>query len=134
MQWTEIAPASYTKYAKAIQNIDELKKLSAERVKKNSTFSMIEENAKFLKQQRDRTTLPLNLEEYKAAQEKIKEMNKKFEDIKKEIPELSPALLKVDFPRTETDTTYKKRSDEWLKELKKDIYLLESLAILKDMK
>jgi carboxyl-terminal processing protease len=134
MQWTEIAPASYTKYAKAIPNLEELKKLSAERIKKNSTFIMIEENAKFLKQQRDKTTLPLNFEEYKAAQEKIKEMNKKFEDIKKEIPELSPALLKADFPRTETDTTYKKRSDEWLKELKKDVYLLESLAILKDMK
>jgi len=134
MQWTEIAPASYTKYAKAVQNLDELKKLSAERAKKNSIFIMIEESAKFLKQQRDRTTLPLNFEEYKAAQEKIKEMNKKFEDIKKEIPELSPALLKADFPRTESDTTYKKRSDEWLKELKKDVYLLESLAILKDMK
>jgi carboxyl-terminal processing protease len=95
---------------------------------------MIEENAKFLKQQRDKTSLPLNLEEYKAAQEKIKEMNKKFDDIRKEIVELSPVLLKADKPRAETDTTYKKRSEEWLKELKKDVYLLESLSILKEMK
>lgn len=134
MQWTEIAAASYNRYPKGVQNLEELKKLSAERIKKNATFSMIEENAKFLKQQRDRTSLPLNLNEYKANQEKIKEMNKKFEDIKKEIPELSPALLKADKPRTESDTTYKKRSEEWLKELKKDVYLLESLAILKEMK
>lgn len=134
MQWTEIAATNYNKYSKPVQNIEELKKLSAERVKKNATFGMIEENAKFLKQQRDRTSLPLNLEEYKTAQDKIKEMNKKFEDIKKEIVELSPTLLKADKPRTETDTTYKKRSDEWLKELKKDVYLLESLSILKEMK
>ncbi len=134
MQWTEIAPATFNQYAKGVQNLEELKKLSAERVKKNITFSMIEENAKFLKQQRDKTSLPLNLEAYKANQEKIKEMNKKFEDIKKEIPELNPVLLKADKPRTESDTTYKKRSEEWLKELKKDVYLLESLAILKEMK
>lgn len=134
MQWTEIAAASYNRYAKGVQNLEDLKKQSAERVKKSSTFSMIEENAKFLKQQRERTSLPLNLEVYKANQEKIKEMNKKFEDIKKEIPELNPLLLKADKPRTESDTTYKKRSEEWLKELKKDVYLLESLAILKEMK
>lgn len=134
MQWTEIAAASYNRYAKGVQNLEDLKKQSAERVKKSGTFSMIEENAKFLKQQRERTSLPLNLEVYKANQEKIKEMNKKFEDIKKEIPELNPLLLKADKPRTESDTTYKKRSEEWLKELKKDVYLLESLAILKEMK
>lgn len=134
MQWTEIAPASFTTYNKPVQNIDELRKISAERIKKSEQFTLVDENAKFLKEQRDKTLLPLNLEEYKANQERIKSMNKKFENIDKEIAELKPQPLQFDQKRIASDTTFKTRSETWMKELKKDAYINEAISILKDMK
>lgn len=134
MQWTEIPPASFTPFNKPVQNIDELRKISAERIKKSEQFALVDENAKFLKEQRDKTLLPLNLEEYKANQERIKSMNKKFENIDKEIAELKPQPLQFDQKRIASDTTFKTRSETWMKELKKDAYINEAISILKDMK
>ena len=134
MQWTEIAPASFITYNKPVQNIDELRKISAERIKKSEQFTLVDENAKFLKEQRDKTLLPLNLEEHKANQERIKSMNKKFENIDKEIAELKPQPLQFDQKRIASDTTFKTRSETWMKELKKDAYINEAISILKDMK
>jgi carboxyl-terminal processing protease len=134
MQWTEIAAAEYAKYAKPVTNITELKKQSEQRVQRNATFNVVEENAKFLKEQRDRTLLPLSIEEYKSLQDNIKTANKKFDDNKKEIPDLHPAPLKVDLPKIKMDTTSQKRNDDWMKELKKDAYLYEVMNIMKDLK
>jgi len=134
MQWTEISAATYARYQKPVANLNELKKNSAERVSKNPTFALIEENAKFLKEQRDNTQIPLNLKEYQKRQEEIKARNKTFEDIKKEITELNSIPLKADMPRMESDTTYKRRMEDWMKDLKKDVYLLEALSIMKEMK
>jgi carboxyl-terminal processing protease len=134
MQWTEIAAAEYVKYQKPVANVDDLRKNSEQRVNKNELFKAIDEYAKFLKEQRDRTLLPLNFEEYKTLQDNIKERNKKHEESQKEIPDLIPAPLKVDLPKIEADTTSQKRNKEWIKELKKDAYLYEVMTILKEMK
>jgi carboxyl-terminal processing protease len=134
MQWTEIAPAEYTRYHKPVQNIAELKKQSEYRVQQNAIFKVIEEHARFLKEQRDRTLLPLHFEEYRALQEHIKAANKKFDDNKKEIPDLHPHTLKADLPKIQSDTTTQKRHEQWMTELKKDPYLYEALHIIKNMK
>jgi len=134
MQWTEIAAADYVKHPKPVANIEELKKNSEQRVVKNEAFKTIEEHAKFLKEQRDRTLLPLNFEEYKTYQDNIKSRNKKFEESSKEIPDLITNPLKVDLPKINADTTSQKRSSEWMKELKKDAYLYEVMSIIKEMK
>lgn len=134
MQWTEITAATYTRYSRPVSNLAELRKLSEQRVARSAAFRIVEENARFLKQQRDNTLLPLHFEEYKVLQEHIKTANKKFEENKKEIPELRVLPLKADLPRLEADTIQKKRHTDWLNELKKDIYLYETLHIINEMK
>lgn len=133
MQWTEIAPASYSSFQNSY-DIEALKNTSQLRINKNSTFNLIEESAKFLKEQRSKTLITLHFEQYKQLQQDIKSMNDKFEQIKKKETTISVNLLELDKRKLETDTTFKKRSEEWMKELKSDAYLEECVFILQDMK
>ncbi len=62
---------------------DKLQKKSEKRVRKSEVFSMIAENGKRLKEQREETELSLNYETYMKEQERLQAEAKKFDNIGK---------------------------------------------------
>ena len=133
MPWDEITPAKYNKW-KGLRNLDKIKQESEKRVAKNETFQLIEENAKRMKQQRDKTSYTLCLDKYKKEQEENEEMTEKYEDIKKDIDALQIHSLQTDLAQIKTDSTKQKLTEEWHEELKKDVYVFEALEIVKSIK
>lgn len=132
LQWDEIPAANYEKWKNI--NIATLKKNSEARVNKNELFNLIEDEAKKLKQQQDSSLVSLNMTSYKSSRKRYTESMKKYEAIDKEIKEMSFTNPRSDLAMINADSLKVNKNKDWLKRLKKDVYLYESSSIVSDMK
>lgn len=131
MAWDEITPAKYETLKQAY-SISQIKNNSAERVKNNPGFGILNDAAKRLKKQKDNTVVSLNFDKYVAEQKAYKEEAKKMEALDKEIEGVEVIALKADaFP--ESDTVKVNKNKDFYKALKKDIYLNETVSIMNEM-
>lgn len=132
LEWTEISPSSYEKVG-SIKDLGKLRSMSENRVKKNPTFTKIEDNAKRLKKRRDLTKYPLEYKKYKKFDEELTMEAKKYEDMLKEIAEMEIDNPSTDKSKIQSDSVYVARNQDWFKNVKKDVQLFETLNIMYDM-
>lgn len=134
MEWTEIQPQSYTQNVVKIENLNTIVTKSKERTKANPKFVEIENNAKRLKKNKDNTIVSLSFNEYKKEMSALEAEAEKYEDIfKSEIPGFNVKNLPQDMESINIDESKKGRNEEWLKDMKKDFYLTETMNIMKDL-
>lgn len=134
MQWSQIDAVPYEQHAYKVQNLKELVKLSKERVSRNEMFNKINSNAKRVKEQRDASVYSLNLATFMKRQaelEKESEVYKKMFD--KDVPDLEVKNIQSDLSYVNSDSTKIVRNSEFIKDMKKDIYVDESMNIIRDM-
>jgi carboxyl-terminal processing protease len=132
MPWDEIAKASYTEFTDI--NYPKLKKSSEERVKKSKSFQLIEQEAKEIKEKKDDSKYNLSLDKYRAEVKELRAQNKKYDELKNEVKGFDAALLKLDIEAMQSDTIKLARQKNWIKAIKKDVYLHEASMIVGDMK
>lgn len=132
MPWTEIAAVPFEK-STAIKDMKKLRDASEARVKKNTTFNMIEENAKRIKKRKDMTKYPLELDKYKKYDLELTAEGKKYENMLKEIAEMEIENPTVDKAKVQSDSVYIARNQDWFKNTKKDIQLYEGLNVMYDL-
>lgn len=132
MAWDEIAPATYHPL-KPAYSLETLKANSASRLKNNPGFTLLDAAAKRFKKQKDSTIVSLNFEEYNAEQKRLKAESKKLDDLDKDILKMDIAPLKADVAAIEADTVKASKAKEWYKNIKKDIYLNETILIIDEM-
>jgi carboxyl-terminal processing protease len=130
---TTIAPVSYTQNIYQVSNLDKLTEKSSIRVKNDATFNKIEENAQRLRRQKDMSKFPLQLEAYRAWDQKLEEEAAQFEKMLQPIEQFQVANLQADMAHIQSDTSRVTRNDSWLKERQKDIQLYEALRVMQDM-
>ncbi len=131
MAWDEIPAAKYATLKQAY-SIAQIKANSAERIKNNTGFNILNDAAKRLKKQKDNTVVSLNFDKYVAEQKAYKAEAKKMDAFDKEIEGVEVVALKADaFP--ESDTVKVNKNKDWYKALKKDIYLHETVSIMNEM-
>lgn len=134
LEYSEIDPQNYTQDIVHLDHVEKVKQASLKRMKGNETFTLVDETAKRFKENRDMTSYPLNLKEYQAMMEKRTAEAKKYEGVfDKEIENLVVRNLPNDIESFKGDQSKIGRNQEWLKELKSDFYLYETLLIMKDM-
>lgn len=134
LEWDKIKAADYSSIQNHyLKNLRQVEKASRKRMDDNSLFAAIDQNAHRWKEQRDMTRFTLNLEEYKAEQEKRKEINDQYNELFKPIEDLSIITLKADQESIQADSIKAKRVEDWHKNLKKDVYLYETLQIAEDL-
>jgi carboxyl-terminal processing protease len=132
MPWTEIAPVAFEK-TNSIKDMKKLRDASEARVKKNTTFSMIEENAKRIKKRKDMTKYPLEIDKYKKYDTELTNESKKYENMFKELSDVELESPTADKDKVKSDAVYIARNQDWFKNLKKDIQLYEGVNIMYDM-
>ena len=132
MPWDEISPLTYTTWNLSYDK-DYIEGISMKRIKNDTILVLIDENGKRLKEIRDNTQYSLNYEKFESRVEAREEEGEKYEHIGKDTLNLAVQILKADLPEVEADTSKKARTEAWITELKKDIYLVESVNILKDI-
>jgi carboxyl-terminal processing protease len=131
LQWDEINKASYAGW-KSWYDLKTIQNLSNQRIENNPVFKTIKENTEWLAQQNDKRH-PLQIDKYKAEQQKIRVKIKEMESVSKLKEELEVESLKADDGRWSNDKNKQERFQQWLTNLRKDIYLDQAVKVMGDM-
>jgi carboxyl-terminal processing protease len=131
LKWDEITPSLITKSNKVTQ-LSGLQEKSGLRIQKDTTFSLIAEKALRLKREKSKTKFSLNIDQFRAQKERTELEAKKYDGIGKDSTGLSVTYLLNQLEAIADDSTKLERVKNWHKQLKKDIYLHESVMILED--
>lgn len=134
MPWSEIEPLKFKQNTYNIHSKDVLINNSKKRVENDSAFQAIVQSAHRLKSQREERNYPLHIDAYRAWLKDREEFSEKLDEIiDREIPNLSVRNLQEDLAYIEMDESRVARNDNWLEGLRKDLYLKETLHLMKEM-
>lgn len=132
LPWDTIMRANYSEMKRI--NYSYVLKNSEKRQKSNPVWGMIEQQANEVKKKREDTRYSLNLNTFRKEQELLREQNKKYEDLRKDIKGFSASLLPEDRGRLAQDTARLGRETRWVKNIVKDIYVHEASNIINDLR
>lgn len=135
MAWSEISPVKYAQSVVDLKKMPKIAESSTKRVQKNETFKLISDNAKRIKDQREKTEYSLNLKSYRDHEAKMREVGKKFENALKPIDGFMAQNIASDISsiNASKDSSKIVRNTDWLKDVKKDVHLYETMMIMKDL-
>lgn len=131
LKWDEIAKAKYVPWTTG-NEISTLKQSENQRVQTSPTFEKIKQNAELLSKLNDKE-LTLNLKKYQEEQKQIKAISQDLQALLKSQTETPVELLTVDKTKYADDEARKERQNAWLKNLKSDIYLNETVTIINNL-
>ncbi len=133
LKWDEIEPANYDvwdgyiDYSQTIAN-------SKKRMANNGQIKLIEENAKWLKEEQDETEISLNYNVYKSEDKKDREKSDYFKSIAEYDSHLNFKSLKYEQELFVQDPVLREKRDRWHQSLAKDVYVEEAVNVLQDLK
>lgn len=136
LPWDKI-PATAFQKANSI-DIKKLESLSAERMKTNKKYQLLLESAAWKKSLDKEETISLNQNKFFELMKERKAQIKKFDGLDKMDSDKDPhglkfAIFPEEIVREGKDEAFKKKTDTWIKNLKKDFYLKEAVSIISDM-
>lgn len=129
--WDEMPKASYQTWTYA-PDLAVLQQKNQERLSTNDVFKQIKDNTNILADNR-KTARSLEIQKYKAQQKEVREISTKVRNLTQLKEDLSVANLSSDLEAINSDSLKKDRNDFWVKYLKKDVYLGETLNIMNDV-
>ncbi len=132
LPWDEIPAANY-KPTNSIGNVQVLAQMSQSRVNANPTFKQIQENSQYFKDKREDNTVSLNETKYRKEQEEINARSKKFDELMKKAVLLDLTNPAADMHKINLDSASIAKNNDWLKAISKDIYISETVNIIKDL-
>lgn len=132
LAWDKIQPAKFQKLNSF--NISQLEAASAARMAKNTNYQLMQKSAEWKEALDKEETISLNQVKFNELMKKRKEDIKKFEGLEKVDNGLKFALYTEEVAREAKDEAFKKKTELWMKNLKRDIYLQEAVNIINEMK
>jgi len=134
MQWTKVEKREFNQSTYFINDLPEIAKRSGQRLKQDTEFGLVNQQATVLKKFKDNTVIPLNLQDYILMNERRENIDDEFKTaFNKEITGLEILNLPQDIPFIQKDSSRIARNEEWMKLLRKDIYAEEAIYVLKDI-
>ena len=133
MDWSRIEGIPHGQGVYQVQDLDRLRTLSSQRVNNDSIFNIIDTNAKRIKELRETSALPLDIERYSSLVKERKAASDAFEEAFEPIKEMDLKNPKVDLAYIAEDSSRIARNDKWIEQLSKDVYLEEAIFIMSDL-
>ncbi len=134
LAWSKIDAAEYYQDVYRIDFMDDLRERSNNRVAMNPTFQRIQENAKRVKRQSDQSTYPLSLAAYQALEKANQKEAEQYKDLYDQVVIPGVYNLDVDLEEIQVDESKDARNTDFKKGVSKDVYILEALNIIHDMR
>ena len=131
LPWDEIQKADYRNWRYSL-DLNPIKQASNSRISSNNSFNLIRDNSEWLSKVNDKT-YTLNLKKYLAEQREVKNRVKQIDSLSKMPEELPVEAMNDDLKRMEYDQGKSERFKQWIKNLRTDIYLDESVKVINDM-
>ncbi len=134
LPWNVISPAPYHQEVYNVEDIkSELQTRSHARTDTMKLFSQIDDYAHWYKKTRDESVYPLQLDSLKIKLEKRREESKRFNKLFHNFDDLYFSNLTSDTSYIQMDSSRIARNEDWIKRVKKDVYLYETVHIAEDM-
>lgn len=133
LSWDKIKPAEYTSWMDA-NTLRAVVDRSRERVAAHPHIRLIDENARWIKEQQDQTVVSLNYESYRSEQLKSWMRSndfKKLSEYDSALEFTSPGYENELFTQ---DPVLREKRDRWHKEMAGDVYIEEAIKVLSDLK
>lgn len=130
MPWDKINPATYNIFK---NDFDPIIARSKKRMENSPQFRLMDENAKWVSEQKDDYTFDLNIEKFKADLAKNEAITKKFNALNDYKSGLTFEPLPQDKKIMNKDPELAEKKEAWFESLSKDIYVEEALNVLEDM-
>lgn len=132
LSWDKIQPAKFQPLN--YFNTKQLEQNSVARMANNANYQLLLESAQWKEALDKEETITLNQAKFNELMKKRKEQIKKFEALDKLNNGLKFALYKEEVAREGKDEVFKKKSENWIKNLQRDLYLQEAVNVIKEMK
>lgn len=141
LPWDKVKALDYTTWNKFSYNVPEVTKKSKDRVSKDKWFKKIQENIDYLAKRKNDTAFTLNLDKFRKEEEKnekiIEELkvNPEFNEIQVSNFEASLRSHEKIKPGDEKHwkDDFEQRKNDWVKTLRKDVQLRETMDIVSDI-
>ena len=131
LAWDKIPPTKFQKLN--YFNIQALEKASAERMAKNSNYQLLLESAQWREKLDKEENITLNINKFNELMKHRKAQIEKFKVLTKFENGLQFIMYPAEVEREKKDEAFKKKSEMWIKNLKKDLYLQEAMNIVSEM-
>lgn len=131
LPWDEVSRATYNNWQTTF-DLKALQQLSQQRLESDNTFQLIRENTEWLSKQNDKH-YSLQIDKYREDQKAVRNTIKQLESLLKLKGELDVSALPKEVNRWENDKSKQERFEAWLKALRKDIYLDQTMKVVNDM-
>ncbi len=133
LAWDQIEPAPFKPWNKKI-DFERVISNSNTRIKTNDYVSLLEEEAQWIKQQRDNKTAFLGIEEYRIEKEELRQRTDRFKKLDTYDSKLNFSSLEYEEALFLKDSILREKRNRWHKELARDLYVEEAVNVLKDLK
>jgi carboxyl-terminal processing protease len=131
LPWDEIQKADYHNWRYSL-DLSPIKQASNARINANPSFGIIKQNAEWLSKQNDKV-YTLNYKKYQEEQNEIRNKVKQIDSLNKTTNEINVEPLDEDVKKLQYDEGKSERFKQWIKNLRSDIYLDESVKVIDDM-
>jgi carboxyl-terminal processing protease len=131
LPWDEINKSPYSGW-NAGYDLKTIQQLSNQRLESDPTFRLIKENTDWLARQNDKQ-YSLQLDKYRQEQKAIRSTLAQIESLTKLKNDLNVSALPNEENRWENDKNKQERFKQWLKGLRKDIYLDQAVKVIDDV-
>ena len=133
LNWDKIEPAKYEVWDGYI-DFEKTLEESNKRIASNPQIKLIEENAKWLKEQQDEMSMPLNYDLYKARDKESRAKSDYFKKLSEYDSKLTFESLKYEQELFTKDSVLREKRNRWHINLAKDVYIEEAINVLRDLK
>jgi carboxyl-terminal processing protease len=132
LPWDEITKAHYLNTNSPF-DLKALQQMSNQRLENNVSFKLIKENSEWLAKQNDKD-YSLNIATYRKERKMISATIRQMESLMKlQGAELDVQALTSETNKYAEDKNKQERFNNWLKSLRKDIYLDQAVKVVNDM-
>lgn len=133
LPWTEISATKFNQNVYVINNPAQYQQASKTRIAKSDGFAKIQKNAERLKRNKEETSYPLSLTAFRQLDKDRKAEYEQYKEVFPSNEKLVIENIPADLITIQSDSVKIARNSEFMKSIKKDIYLDETFNILADM-
>lgn len=133
LPWDKIDAAKYRPWNDYI-DFERVVGSSKERMAASNHFKLIDEQAKWISEQREDSSFPLNYDQYLEEAKQNKEFTKRFEALSEYTNNLTFNSLPYEIEAMKIDSVLADKRERWHKSLSRDAYIEEALNVLEDLK
>ncbi len=132
--WTEIPPVEFDKAMATLPDKSILAQKSADRISEHPTFKLVSQRADMLHQRElDKVSYPLDLDDYRELIEKRESESARYKSMFQPIDDFIVKNLQTDQEHISNDENRMANNEEFVMDVKEDIYIEEAVHIMEDI-